>query len=197
MHPVTPSYIKFDFDEDGQYSSSDSAKHQQEVLDYLMLGAKIGHQESQSSRRNKDKFPANSQAFALSKLKTEQMNDGLCANEDQKFGSPTSPYKRKPIIKSPTSAQSRHLDMVSQIILLLRQVCRYISRNRRVQLVLMVLVSLYVFVCHRLVRHILHIRSRENMIGTLEYKPKDLCQALCHYVILVLSQIGSRGVVPK
>lgn len=52
LHPVTPSYIKFDFDEDGQYSSSDSAKQQQEVLNYLMLGAKADrrHRNSQKLR---------------------------------------------------------------------------------------------------------------------------------------------------
>ena len=38
LHPATPSFIKFEFDADGQYSS-DGTKYQQEVMNYLMLGA--------------------------------------------------------------------------------------------------------------------------------------------------------------
>ena len=147
---MTPSYIKFDFDEDGQYSSSDSAKQQQEVLNYLMLGAKIGKKES---RANQGK-PFNSQPSSPSDLR--KGNDGLFVNENQFFDSPTkSGHPRKAGMKLATTTQGRQLDMLSQILLLLRQVYRYVSKSKKVQLLLMALFSLYAFVCHRVVRYFL------------------------------------------
>lgn len=64
--------------------------------------------------------------------------------------------------------------MLSQILLLIRQVYKWVSKSKKVQIVLLALVSLYAFVCHRLVRYFLQIRNRNSMIGTLAYKPQDL-----------------------
>lgn len=61
--------------------------------------------------------------------------------------------------------------MIAQIMLLLRQLYRYVSKSRRVQLLIMAAASLYAFVCYRLVQYFLKIRNKECSIGTLAYRP--------------------------
>lgn len=81
LHPATPSFIKFDFDEDGEYYSNDSDKQQQEVLNYLMLGAKQASQQSQKQKERKDSGKmANAtpgeQPSSSSRYNSEKLADG-------------------------------------------------------------------------------------------------------------------------
>lgn len=178
LHPATPSQIKFDFDEEGQYSS-DGTKQQQEVLNYLMLGAA---QKSQQRNATKSTNQGNEKP-----AKVDQNND----NQNHSRASPK--FALKPIALKPTptnggkgSFKTQHLDMIAQIVLLLRQLCRYVGKNKWLQLLIIALTSFYALMCYRLVRYFHALMKREQVMGTLAYRPQDLSHAICHYIMLVL-----------